>query len=528
MRKKTTFGVIIITVLLIISLPLFQVLYAIIYPLFTGKMESFGLLTDARLFNLFLRSFSLAIMVVIFTSLIAIPLALLFVHYRFLFSKGFLFLMIAPIFIPPYIQGIAWIYLMGNEGWLNHLLATFTGMDNFHLTIYGFWGSVFVLSLWLYPVMHVHYLIAYSQCNTYSEAAGLFQSRCMVFRKVIFPLGKHAVWSGVALVFVMAITNFSVPGILELNVYPVEIFSQIGAFFNFSDASILSLPYLLLAIAFTLFLIASTKKMFRYSLLHVKPAYKLLKSPGQAIIIFLLVLFLFIVLVFPVVVLIIETKGIVTFLSALQNSWKPLMHSVILSLAGAGLITALGLLLALHTRNSKNINAWIAFLLIFPIFIYGGLYGIGLIETWNQKFLQNLIYGNFLIILLGYLRFLPIGFFLIYSGMIKIPNAYSEVSLITGRNKMAFYQKVFIPLLKPVLTASLLVSFIFCFTELDTTILVYPAGIETLPVSIFSLLHYGANEQVAAICLIQMVTIALLLMVFVRNFKLTNFNTASE
>lgn len=259
--------------------------------------------------------------------------------------------------------------------------------------------------------------------------------------------------------------------------------------------------------------------MFRYSLLHVKPAGKRLTSPGQVLIISLLVLFLFIVLIFPVVALVIETKGIVIFLNTAQNSWKPLMHSVLLSLAGACLITALGFLLALHTRNSKNINTWLSSLLIFPVFIYGGLYGIGLIETWNQKFLQNLIYGNFLIILLGYLRFLPIGFFLIYSGMIKIPDAYREVSLISGRNKMAFYQKVFIPLLKPVLTASLLVSFIFCFTELDTTILVYPAGVETLPVSIFSLLHYGAGEMVAALCLIQLLTIAALFFVVGWNFK---------
>jgi iron(III) transport system permease protein len=55
---------------------------------------------------------------------------------------------------------------------------------------------------------------------------------------------------------------------------------------------------------------------------------------------------------------------------------------------------------------------------------------------------------------------------------------------------------------------------------LDTTLLVYPPGIETLPVSIFSLLHYGANESVAAICLIQMLTIALLFSFFLKNFEL--------
>jgi len=515
LKTQTTLGTHIFpaTIVIFIFMPLVQVVYSQISPLFESNFTAYQLLVDTRIINLLIRSLFLAIMVILTTTLISIPLALLFVYRKFTFSKGFLILCLIPFFIPPYIQSIVWIHLLGNEGWINQLFMSFLSLEQPPFSIYGFMGSVFVLSLWLYPIMLIHYLIAFSQGNIYLEVASLYQSRWMVFRKIIFPLGKHTFWSGIALTFVLALINFSVPGILELNVYPVEIFSQIGSFFNFSDASVLSIPYVGLAIGFVVLFITSSTKMSRFSLIHYRPGVHEIKSPTKEIIIAFLVLFLIITIILPIIVLIIETKSFTTFLKAIQNNWKSLLHSILLSFAGSILITAIGFYLNVIVKKMKTIRPIMLFVLTLPFFIYGGLYGIGLIELWNQKFLHNTIYGTFIIILLAYLRYLPIGFFLIFLGMIKVPGTFQEISMISGRKKSDYYYKVLIPLIKPALAGSLLISFIFCFMELDTTILIYPPGIETLPISIFSLLHYGANEMVAALCLIQVLVIVMLILV---------------
>jgi len=44
--------------------------------------------------------------------------------------------------------------------------------------------------------------------------------------------------------------------------------------------------------------------------------------------------------------------------------------------------------------------------------------------------------------------------------------------------------------------------FILSFGELGTTLLVIPPGTETIPIKIFNLMHYGADQMVAALCLI--------------------------
>jgi iron(III) transport system permease protein len=50
-----------------------------------------------------------------------------------------------------------------------------------------------------------------------------------------------------------------------------------------------------------------------------------------------------------------------------------------------------------------------------------------------------------------------------------------------------------------------LLSTLVAFGELSATILVLPPGMPTLPVRIFGLLHYGVEDQVAAICLAAMI-----------------------
>lgn len=46
-----------------------------------------------------------------------------------------------------------------------------------------------------------------------------------------------------------------------------------------------------------------------------------------------------------------------------------------------------------------------------------------------------------------------------------------------------------------------LVAFAIACGELSATILVTPAGITTVPIRVFRLLHAGVRNQVAAICL---------------------------
>jgi iron(III) transport system permease protein len=53
--------------------------------------------------------------------------------------------------------------------------------------------------------------------------------------------------------------------------------------------------------------------------------------------------------------------------------------------------------------------------------------------------------------------------------------------------------------------AGFFIAFILSLGELGTTLLVIPPGRETIPIKIYNLMHYGADQLVAALCLILIV-----------------------
>jgi iron(III) transport system permease protein len=60
---------------------------------------------------------------------------------------------------------------------------------------------------------------------------------------------------------------------------------------------------------------------------------------------------------------------------------------------------------------------------------------------------------------------------------------------------------VVLPLRWASLLAAAWLAFIIAIGELAATVLVMPPGVSTLSIRIFGLLHYGAEDQVAALCL---------------------------
>jgi ABC-type Fe3+ transport system permease subunit len=58
------------------------------------------------------------------------------------------------------------------------------------------------------------------------------------------------------------------------------------------------------------------------------------------------------------------------------------------------------------------------------------------------------------------------------------------------------------PLIGPRLGAAWYIVYVLCLSDVETLVLIYPPGGETLALRAFHLLHYGHNSQVNAICLV--------------------------
>ncbi len=507
--SKTEF-IIAIVFLLIVVAPLLAILLSILNPVFNFDFSAFATLVDVRILKLFGRSLLLSFGVVACTLIVAFPIAYFFSHFNFR-GKGLLFILsLIPLFIPAYLWAISWQYALGGEGWL----SAFLQISKSSQFIAGFGGSLFVLSLWLFPLMMLFLYNALRIGKPYREVAALYRSFWPRLKFITMLMTKHGIISGAILTFILAFTNFSVPGALQLNVFPTEIFAQFGAFYNREQAAVLSIPNMFLAVVLALLVSNQFRQQKRYALVENSQVHEDLKGLKAVGLFGLLSLFLMIIIIVPIGTLIHRMGSVSVFFDAFATTFPQWMNSFLLGLIGAVIVCGIAFFMALYARSKPGTEKVFMAILLLPLFISGGLYAIGMIEVWNQPLFGGIIYGSSVMVILSYFRFIPIAYFLVSASIVKLPGQFEEIGQLSGRARRAIVWGIIFPQIKPGFFGAMLLTFIFCFSELDTAVLTYPPGMETIPVRIFALLHYGTHETVAALCLWQIIIIIVIVLLF--------------
>ena len=498
--------------ILIITFPVFYVLFKIVlYPL-TDSETALKFLTDFRTLNLFGKSILLALSVSFITTLISLPLAYTFANFTFRFKNILFILILLPFFIPPYIYAISWINLTGNNGILQIS----------HLNIFGFWGSVFVLCCWLFPLAFFFFLSSIRENTLLKEAAGLVKNKIMTFLKITIPLIVPGILIGMVFTFILAVTNFGVPGALRLNVYPSEIFIQFGAFFNHQEAIFLSFPLFILSFFFIFLLFISYSGQLKKAEQKNNQIQLKKLNTIQSTLLYVFSGFLIVVvLILPLLSLINGTNNLDVFLNTISNTFREIWNSVFYNLISAVILTGLGFYIAYFRRKLKTllIKIIIDILILMLITIPGIVFGIVLIKLNQSNIFFSLLSNPLGAVLISNVRYLPVAYFICLAGLSRLPEKYLEAALITSQNEWITFIKILLPLNKDSIMGSLIIIFVLCFGELDSAIMVYPPGFETIPLRIYSLLHYGANKMVFALSLLQ---VLIILIIFAFGFKWIN------
>ncbi len=86
------------------------------------------------------------------------------------------------------------------------------------------------------------------------------------------------------------------------------------------------------------------------------------------------------------------------------------------------------------------------------------------------------------------------------------PHLEEAAFLVTPRWRRVIV-RIVLPLLRPSLLAGGFIVFILSFGELGTTLLIIPPGKETIPIKIYNLMHYGADQMVAALSVVLVILV---------------------
>ena len=277
----------------------------------------------------------------------------------------------APVLLPPYIVALAWV----NLGW--DWLSEWT---------YSLPAAIVVLSLVLYPLSMLATEVAMRRIDGRLEEAGLIvASPGRVLRGITLPLVAPSVVAAALIIFVLAVSEFGVPGLLQVRVYTTEVFTAFASLYDFSRAMALALPLLVLCVvvaAVAAALLGDRLVTTRRSLAVSPVVFHAWRRPALA-----------------GVVLVVASALALPMLFVVREA------------LGATLIVTIAVCLGYaQARASRGVRLAAQVLLVVLFAVPSTIIGVGLIGVWNRPGPFGLLYGTDAMLLLAYLaRFVPVA-----------------------------------------------------------------------------------------------------------------------
>jgi ABC-type Fe3+ transport system permease subunit len=474
-----------------VILPLVSIVFSSLFPNGTFSLDNYSLIANVNTLKLALKSVGLAFIVAFLSTLTGGFFAFTLTKTNLPMKNIFKLVFLIPLFISPYIIAVSWV----------DFFILFGSGKQF---IYSPLGVVFVLSLIFTPLSMIIISSGLANLSAHFEEAGLMMTTYpKVILKIIFPLIKPAVISSFILVFVLAISEFSVPAFLSVNVFTTEIFTQFSAFYNYDLALSNSMVLILICVSLLMaerFYLADAPFLSVSSKSHKAKCIELNKSKP----VFLLIHFghVFISVIIPVVVLTAQSfQGSAdTYIKAFSLLSITIFDSLFYAAAGSFFLIFFGFVFAYISEREKIKSVNLILLITFGI--PSTVLGIGLIKFFNTPEF-NFIYSGFWIIVIGYLgRFIFISEKLIANAIRQIPLSFEESAQLIGANFFLRIRKILFPLISEGVFAAFLIGFIFCLGELGATILVYPPGTSVMPIKVYTIMANAPQSLTSAMSLI--------------------------
>lgn len=483
----------------------------------------------ARELTLLWNSFAIAALSSLFAFLLGFPFAVLIsrtdLPLRWLFKVFY----IVPLLIPPYITTIAWSYLLAPEGailrawnWafsgLNHSLNLGLplpyGASGKPETLFkGMGWAVFIFSFSYFPMVVLlasHGLRRVDGCM--EEAARVYRGWKGAIWGVALKLSLPHGLAGALFVFLFTLSSYSVPSLLGVNTFTIEVFSQFKSL-NMGQATATSFPFVAVALAVILAVRFFEKKKGVPSLTGKWiPPSPIPLGRGAAFGFLFCVLVVFIGAGVPLAVLLSKAGG---FGETIENAREEIKNSLLFASLGATITVTIGMLLAYWIVRSPSGRARILrTIVLVPYALPATVLGVGLLGVWNRpgfggwnppwlRELFRVVYDTQNIILIcTFARFIPFVAESIAQFFRQIHPSLEEAAILSGISWTRSFIRVVLPLGFSGLVVAWIMAFVLSVGELDATLVVAPAGYHTIPQRIFNMVHFGYDEKVSALCLI--------------------------
>ena len=512
MKQKLISAGTLAVLLVLVGLPLLFIILQAIFPRFSaGSLEGAfsgvaALIADPQLPMMLGGTLWVACGVALMSVLIGLPLGVLRGLFNVPLPRLWDVLFLIPFLTPPYIAALAWTLLLQSNGYLQQL----TGWDLNDL-LFSRSGIVLVMTLNIFPV--VYFAVSRSLLASGQRLAIVARvhgaSAWRAFWHITLPMLSPALAAGMLLAFTLAIEEYGVPAALGpragLLMLTVGIEKKLADWpIDLPGASLLSL--LLMAVALLAW-------WLQKRLTGDKEVTSVTGKPGEnsgaelgwlalpAALIMASVGGVAVMLPGASMVL---TSLMSTLSGGIHGDNFTLRHftalfaqqgdalsalgtSLSLALASALIVGVIGLLAAwLVLVQKMKGSAIVDALSLMPAALPGVVVGVWPVSPYNTGFMLLLSYCCLL---------LPWPVRYVGSALRQLGHNLEPAARVHGATPLQALRLIVLPLVFPALLAAMLMVFAIASRELVTSLLLAPAGTQTVAVFIWRQFEQGSPGQ---------------------------------
>jgi len=450
-----------------------------------------AMLTAASTWSLLAWSSALAALVTAVALTVGVPLGVLLGRTDIVARRAAFLAHAFPMFLPPLLLALGWFHLFGQSG--------LVGSDATARILFGPAGVVGVLGLAFAPIMTALTMLGLDAIDpSLIEAARLLARPPRITARILVPIAWPAIALGALVVFSLAFSELGVPMFLRVRAYPAAVFARLGGVdYAPGEAFVLVLPQL--AIGAALLCIErraigrrplTVLGLRRDRLVFALGAWRPIATAACWAIALLGLA--------PIAAL------------ASRASWRELgswlgasaRNGLIDGAVAATAVTAVGLVIGRGVARAQAPARALDALAVLAFVTPGAVLGAGLIAVWNRPATQ-LVYGTSAIVVLGYVaRYAVLGTRPIAIALARGAASLEDAAATVGAGYLRRLVRIVVPSHARALAGTWLLAFVFCLRDLETAVLCYPPGGETLPVRIFALEANGRPAVVAGLAVL--------------------------
>ncbi|MGW1715234.1 ABC transporter permease [Streptomyces sp. NPDC002156] len=443
--------------------------------------------------------------------------------------RFFELVVIAPLFLSPFIGALAFLELGAPRTGLLNQLARDIGLPG--------WVSIDVMTFqWLIVILALHYvpygylLVSGSLQNMDAslEEASHMNGRGTVQTalRISLPAVRHATLSSVMFVTISATGMFSVPALLgaKMSFHPlaVTIYRATNGYpSDYALAAALGTMLVLLSVIGLWLYQRGLRQSSKFVTVTGKSQNRKRISLGRAkyAVILLLALYSLVTTVLPYAALCLRafstssnldeihpTTQVVREVLGAPELKDALANTVAVAVATSLGAVAVGILTSYVTervrhRGSGLLNA----VAMSPLAVPGIVFATGVFAMY----LGTPLYGSLTIMVLAYVAsYLPHATRVTGNGFAQIDKSLEEASRMCGASQARMVYTVLLPLMRPSISAAVIMVFLFTVREINTAILLYTP--DTMLLSILSF-NYAQQASLPAAAVVGLLETALMI-----------------